>query len=812
MRSAAQATRAVLETPLDDKALETLEFPAILDRLASLTAFSAGRERAGALRPASDRATVVLRQRETAEAVFLESHSIALRLDGCHDIRSRAEGAALGHVLAASDLLDVANTARAAQRVRTSLTRLSADVPLLATLAGGIAELGALRGLIEDSIDDRGEVVDDASPELRSIRRELNVAHERLQQRMQSLLNSADTRAALQDAIVTIRDGRYVLPVRSEARGVVQGVIHDTSASGATVYVEPLAVVELGNRWRELQVQERHEVNRILREVSSAVGEATEDLVDAVDRLARIDVARAKGYLAQALDAQQLAVVGSQPWLVDLPAELRLEGARHPLLEGDVVPVSIEVGGEHRAVVITGPNTGGKTVALKTAGLLCAMALAGLPIPAEAGSRVPVYSSIFADIGDEQSIEQSLSTFSGHITSIIDVIERAGPGSLVLLDELGAGTDPTEGAALGIALIDRLIAGGATLIATTHHSELKLYAHQTDGVVNASVEFDVETLSPTYRLTIGLPGQSNALAIAARLGMPPDVIESAREGLSSEERDLESLLGDLRTQQAAAEERAGRAATARDEAETLRSDLQRQHDELAAETAQLREDAHRELRGELREVERLLQRTRRDVEAARLEQASADLDLARSAAEEIPPEPAAPPPPRERVEARDIAVGVAVWLRGIGSPGDVLSAPNEDGEFEVLLGALRARVGIDQVDRVGTATAPQQVARGATAAPPAPASAPQEVEVRGRTIDEALPVVEQFLDHAARVGHARVRVIHGRGTGTLRRAVRELFDRHPLVTSYETAEPREGGEGVTVAFLAGIQRTTQAGS
>ena len=644
-------------------------------------------------------------------------------------------------------------------------------------------------------------MADAASVELEAIRRELAKAHERLQQRMQSLLNSPPVRAALQDSIVTIRDGRYVLPVRSEARGEVRGVVHDTSASGATVYVEPMAVVELGNRWRELQLQERREVERILRELSDAVGEAGDELVDAVERLAGIDLALAKARLANELDARALAAgEPDQPWLLEAPAELRLVEARHPLLEGEVVPVTIEVGGRYRALLITGPNTGGKTVALKTAGLLCAMALAGLPVPAAAGTRVPVYDAIFADIGDEQSIEQSLSTFSGHITSIIDVIERAGPRSLVLLDELGAGTDPTEGAALGIAIVDRLVTAGATLIATTHHSELKLYAHGADAVTNASVEFDLQTLAPTFHLTIGLPGQSNALAIASRLGMPEGVIETAREAVSTEERDVEALLGELHTQRATAEDLAARAAEAREEAEALRAELGQQLSELATESARLREDARRRVREELREVERLLERTRRSVESARLEQAAADLERTRAAAASLAPEPA-PSAAAERRQAPVIEPGYSVWLRGVGLPGEVLSGLDEFGEFEVQLGALRTRVRVEQVER-SSAAGVRSAAPAAATTPPPPDAVPDEVEVRGRTVDDAIPMVERFLDQAARSGHERVRVIHGRGTGTLRHAVRELLQGHALVTQFETAEPREGGDGVTIVYLA----------
>ena len=778
----------------------------MLDRLARLTAFSAGRERALALRPASERAIVIRRQRETAEAVRLDQLGIDVSLGGAADVRERARAASRGLALAVNDLLEVAGTARAAERVRRALVRMTAEAPLLGAIGEGIADLTAVRALIERSIDDRGEVADSASSELASIRRETIAAHDRLQQRVQSLLRATSVRAALQEPLVTLREGRYVLPVRSESRSAVPGVIHDTSTSGATVYIEPLAIIDLGNRWRELQLQERHEVDRILREISAVVGASADDLIDAVERLAAIDLALAKARLAASLGGRELARTGEeQAWIVEAPAPLRLVGARHPLLHGPVVPTSLAVGGEIRALLITGPNTGGKTVALKTAGLLCLMALAGLPVPAEEGSQFPVYDGIFADIGDEQSIEQSLSTFSGHITAIIDIVERATSRSLVLLDELGAGTDPTEGAALAIALVDRLRGAGVTLIATTHHSELKLYAHRTDDVMNASVEFDMETLSPTYRLTLGLPGQSNALAIASRLGIPDDVIAAARAGLSNEQRDLESVLADLRAQLTAAEERAALAQAARAEAEALRADLEDRLNSLAAETTGLREDARRQVRAEVRETERLVQRTRREVESARLEQAVADLARAKLAAAALTPVPevdAPPPPPRYTPRGGPILPGHAVWLRGITSAGEAITAPDpETGEFEVQLGSLRTRVRLTQVERTAVEGVTRPSAPRLPAAPLAPVA--DEIEVRGQRLDEALPKVELFLDHAARAGKHRVFLIHGKGTGAMRRAVREMLDHHPLVMSYETAARQEGGEGVTVAYLAG---------
>jgi len=750
----------------------------------------------------------------TAEALHLDQLGVDVPLGGACDVREQAAGAELGQVLTTSELLDIADVSRTTVVLRRALSRVSAESPLLSTLAAGIGDLDLLNQLISGAITDSGDVRDDASPDLRQIRAEVLTAHEQLQARTRSMATSASLRTALQEPIVTIRNGRYVLPVRTESRGAVPGVVHDTSTSGQTVYVEPLAVVDLGNRWRELQVQERREVEHILRELSQSVGASKPELIDAIERLAQIDLTVAKGRLSREMHATDLHHNrGRQRWLVEAPGELHLIDARHPLLGDEVVPNTITIGGAHRALLITGPNTGGKTVALKTAGLLTAMALAGLAVPAAEGSTVPIYDSVFADIGDEQSIEQSLSTFSGHITSIIAVLERADKRSLVLLDEMGAGTDPTEGAALGIAIVDRLLSSGASLIATTHHSELKLYAHRTPEVVNASVEFDLETLSPTYRLTIGLPGQSNALAIASNLGMPDDVIEAARSGLSSEERELESMLGELRGRLSAAEERAASATADAGRAERLREERDQALNKLAADSTRLREDARIRVREDLRDVRRFLEKSRREIEAARLEQAGADFERAEEAAAKLWAEPEPEPELRERPQPAPIAPlpptgpivvtsGAKVWLRGVGVPGEALSEPDERGEFEVQLGALRTRVRLEQVQSTGEPT-PDDSSR-TLRIPPAPWS-PSEIEVRGQRLDEALPHVEQFLDAAARAGHGRVRVIHGRGTGTLRRAVREMFDRHPLVTGYETAQPKEGGEGVTVATLAGTR-------
>lgn len=800
---------SVGEIALDDRTLELLDYPTVIDRLARLTTSAAGKIAAHKLRPIIDRERVIHRQRLTAEALYLNQQSIDIPIDGALDVRDLAQSAELGQTLTPAELLDITDTARTAMYVHRSLTRLKTDVPLLSKIAAGIDDFDSLRNLIESSINSSGDVRDEASSELRSIRSEMSIAHDQLQRQMQGLSTSAALRPVLQEPIVTIRDGRYVLPVKADFRTRLPGVVHDTSASGATVYVEPFAVVDLGNRWRELQLQERREIERLLRELSQAVGAASIELSDAINRLGRIDLALAKGQLARDLNATELHERGPQSWLTEAPAELRLAECRHPLIGPGVVPNTIIVGGAHHALLITGPNTGGKTVALKTAGLLVLMALAGLPVPATAGSTIPVFESVFADIGDEQSIEQSLSTFSSHMTAIIAVLEKANDKSFVLLDELGAGTDPSEGATLAVAIVDQLLTRGASLIATTHHSELKLYAHRTSSVTNASLEFDLESLSPTYRLTLGLAGQSNALAIASNLGMPIDVINAARMGLSTTEIEFESILAELRVQLADAEERATKAAEDAEEAEKIRAERAEELNKLASETMSIREDAQIRVRNELREVRHFLQKTRKEVEASKLVQAETDFANAEQAAarlraiseseEPSPQDFHAAIAPHASAEEVRITLGATVWLRGVAVPGEALSEPDDRDEFEVQLGSLRMRVRLEQVESINE---PKQYELTQNLSLPPTPWVPSEIEVRGQRIDEAVLHVEQFLDAASRSGLNRVRLIHGRGTGTLRHAVRELLDEHPLVTGYETAPPNEGGVGVTVANLA----------
>ena len=474
-----------------------------------------------------------------------------------------------------------------------------------------------------------------------------------------------------------------------------------------------------------------------------------------------------------------------------------------------MVPISLILGGEHRAILITGPNTGGKTVALKTVGLLTIMAAAGLPIPAEPGTQIPAYTDLFADIGDEQSIEQSLSTFSGHMTNIIRILADAGPQSLVLLDELGAGTDPAEGAALGRALLRYLLDADASVIATTHHGELKVFAHEENAVINASAEFDPETLAPTYRLRMGLPGRSNALAIAARLGMPAEILDDARTGLNPDAVTVENLLADLQLERTAASDERRAEEFARREAEEIREQLGRRRDATEGERQTVLARTEREMESELialrhaiRDAEKqIAKQSKEALLAARdaLTGAEQRLDNVRTerarSARAARRTPAAKPPDPNTIE-----VGDFVLLDGFEQPGEVLGIVDDSGQIEIQLGALRTRVGVERI--VSRADARQLPPPTSVTIDVEPVESVSRIEVRGQTLDEALPAVEQFLDHAYRAGLQRLEVVHGKGTGTLRRAVREMLRHHPLVSAYEPAERREGGEGVTIVRMA----------
>jgi DNA mismatch repair protein MutS2 len=783
---------------VDEHALEVLEFPKLLELLAGETSFPPARERALALVPVPTFEGALERLRATAEMLLLERMGIDLPTGGLSDVRPVLQEVGVGQVALPGELLATAEFLRAAMRARDALSRVADRVPRLWELAAAIGDFRAEVRAIEAAITRRGEVADNASEALAAVRRQLRQAQERLDALAQSALADALRRGIAQEPLVTERNGRKVLPIKAEHRAHLPGIVHDVSSSGATVFIEPAALVEAGNVVRELQLSEEREVRRVLQRLGGLLAARLSEIAAAVDAMAELDLLRAKVRLGRRLGAELPAPGDPCLWLA-ADGMLDLRRARHPLLRGEPVPIDVSVGGAVPGLLITGPNTGGKTVALKTIGLLTLMAQAGIPIPCSEGSRLVVFERVYADIGDEQSIEQSLSTFSSHMRQIIGILRRADARTLVLLDELGAGTDPAEGSAIARAVLEALLDRGATVVATTHHAELKLFAHGDPRVRNAAVEFDPETLAPTYRLTIGVPGQSNAFAIARRLGLEEAVLERARTFVSAEHQQLEQLLADLRRereQAAALRELADREAR---EIAELRRALAEQRAALERERAEILVEAHRRAAELVDEAEREVARLRRRMERERFDPGEAvaalrALDAKLEAVKaEARPKTAPPSAPRE------LAAGDLVYVRGVPQPGRALGPIDAEGRVELQFGSARMRVTVDRIERVEPAPGTPPVRL-----PEVPRrEVPLELDVRGQRADEALARTEMYLDDAFRAGLPFVRIIHGKGSGALRAAIREALASHPLVRRLETPAPHEGGEGVTIAVLAG---------
>jgi DNA mismatch repair protein MutS2 len=683
-------------------------------------------------------------------------------------------------------------------------------VPLLADVAARIEPCEGLLDEIGRCISEQGEVVDHASPKLARIRREMRTAHERLLDKLNRIVANSNNVSYLQEALITQRGGRYVLPIKAEFKGRIPGVVHDTSASGATLFVEPLSVVEMGNRWRELQIEERREIDRILAELSARVADLAEELAWTVEALADLDLAFAKARYANELEATEPTMLSFKGRRTDRHpgSALDLRQARHPLLDPKtVVPIDVYLAEEYYVLVITGPNTGGKTVSLKTVGLMCAMAQSGLHLPVAEGSTLSVFDGIYVDIGDEQSIEQSLSTFSGHLSNIITILERADENSIMLLDELGAGTDPVEGSALARALLSHVLARRITTLVATHYSELKAFAHTTPGVENASLEFDLETLAPTYRMQIGLPGRSNAFAIAERLGLSREIVRSAQAMVSPEELETETLLTEI--QQAHRE-----ATVARDEAvlaERQAAEKERRLDArlaaIEAERTAILGEARAQARQELAQVQEEL-RAMKDAMAEQQSQSSLGetwLAQARArleAQEEMVAPPPPPAPPETVTLPGEIGVGDTVWIAGLNTTGKVTALDGDSADVQV--GSFGVQVKQKSLERRAGHTPPEAEApAAATVLSSQRPALDVELDLRGQRVEEALIEVDKYLDDAFLTGMPLVRIVHGKGTGSLRQAVRQQLKKHPLVKSHRSGEQGEGGSGVTVAYLVG---------
>ncbi len=815
---------------MHEKSIGTLEYPKILEKVAREAAFSASKELVMELQPAPNLEEAQRRLAFTTEAYRLIELRADAGVQGAHDIRQHIARAALEGVLSPGDLLEVLATIQSAIHVARLTEKLDPEsFPLLHTLGAGIPQRPHLARRIEETISQEGEVLDTASPTLRKLRFDVRGANQRLQDRLRTIVREFGS--ALQEPIVTIRSDRYVVPVRAESRGQVRGIVHDQSASGATVFIEPMAVVELNNKLRQLQIEERQEIERILRQLSLEIGREVEALKLDVELLAEFDL-----HLAKARYGRMMRC--SEPRLNDA-GYINLHNARHPLLTGKVVPINFHLGHEFFIVVITGPNTGGKTVALKTVGLLTLMAQAGLHIPADEHSEIAVFEEVFADIGDEQSIEQSLSTFSSHLSRIIEIlrrieqeIQREAPDirgkmsetlvgkpesrrlrALVLLDELGAGTDPSEGSALARAILTFLLERHVTTVATTHYSELKAFAHEQPGVVNASVEFDIETLSPTYRLSIGLPGRSNALAIANRLGLDERIIERAREFLGSAGVRMENLLEGLQSERKALEDERFHLSMERTEAEYQRKQLEQDRYKLEEQRAQILNEARAQAQRELEEVQRTLAKVRVDMSRAAMtrERLGEAREQVRELAEKVTPVSAPRRPLKKNATQQTIAegplqIGDTVRVLSFGQNAELVGLSADRSEAEVQMGAMRFRVGVDNIERLSKnqATAQERTQAQSAVVLPRYEDLPEvatQLDMRGWRVEHALEELDTYLNDAVMSGMSSVRIVHGKGTGALRAAIREQLARHPLVKSFTSAPPREGGDGVTIVQL-----------
>lgn len=794
------------------KHLATLELPKILERLARYCSFSASEALVRELAPSIHAGEVQRRLAETTQArEALEKHD-QLSIGGAHDVRDAAHLAAHAGLLEPKQFLDIRDTLNAGRNIQRALSRFGAIYPQLTAITNLIEPSGTLVTEISRCIDDGGEVRDNASPELSAIRREVRVVHDRLLAKLQRLVSNSDLAPYLQEALVTQRGGRYVIPIKSDFKGRIPGLIHDQSSSGMTLFIEPLATLDDNNRWRELQLAEEREVRRVLIALSATVGAEADAITRTVEAIARFDLALAKAKYAHATRSVAPEVRNPDPRAANPDAQVRrfeLVQARHPLLDPEtVVPTDVAFDSETRLLVITGPNTGGKTVALKTIGLFALMAQCGLHLPC-ASAVLPVFDAVYADIGDEQSIEQSLSTYSSHLTNLRSFLEQVDRDSLVLLDELGAGTDPAEGAALARSMLEYLLATHAMCVVATHYPELKAWASLTSGAVNANMAFDYETLRPLYRLSIGLPGRSNAFAIAQRLGIPDSVLDRARGYLDSNAARAEDMLAEIaRLQESAQVAREAARVAQRDaeaNADRIRARLNTIDDERRALLEQAREEAKRDvetLRAETRKLRaRVLAAGGNLEEVKAIETAAAETAAEVEAAAELRSRanPAGSKPETQRKRA--IQVGDTVRVRSLNSEAEVGAIIG--GEADVQIGRMRMRVRLTDLERVRAKKREEEPETGDKPDLPERGPSPgMEFDMRGMMSQDGIEALTDYIDRASRAGLPYVRIIHGKGTGALRKAVRDALKRNSAVTTFETGQEGEGGDGVTVAKLA----------
>jgi len=783
---------------MKEKTLRVLEFTKICEMLAENALTEAGADKCRKLEPFCDLHEAEAAQAETEEAAVILQYSGGHPMIAFPDIRPALMICEKGGSLSAGMLLSVAELLRASRAGRDALVTDRENTPILKAKAEGLFTARNIEKDITDAIISADEIADRASSELMNIRRHLRGAQDRIRDKLNQMIHSAALQKALQDPIITVRNNRYVLPVRAEFRSSVPGLVHDQSSSGATLFIEPMAAVEMGNELKQWELKEQQEIERILAALSAEVAPYAKNLAETEELLAELDFIFAKGLLSRRL-------VCVSPKL-NSAGRLKIIRGRHPLIEPEkVVPSTLWMGEEFNTLVITGPNTGGKTVTLKTVGLFTLMAQAGLQIPADLGTELAVFEQVFADIGDEQSIEQSLSTFSGHMTNIVEIMREVTPRDLVLFDELGAGTDPTEGAALAQSILTRLLHIGVRTLATTHYSELKAFALTTRGVENASVEFDVETLRPTYRLSIGVPGKSNAFEISRRLGLPENLIDAARKLLSGNAIRFEDVIANAEYHRQVAEkerqlaEEAGRETLRlRNEAEQLRREMEQKREQSmrkAREDAKhIVDQARRESESVIAELKRMKKNAAQDANGVnelrrRLEKESDALAEGLGQA------------PSDDGKAPDtVKPGDQVKILSIGAEGTVLEPPDGKGDVQLQAGAMKFKAPISQLRLIRQAPVQEKTTVKAKTGVMT-RTVKSECDVRGMNLEEALNAVSLYLDEAVLAGLNEVYVIHGKGTGILRSGIQQDLRKNRHVKSFRRGMYGEGEDGVTVVTL-----------
>ena len=781
---------------MHQKALKTLEFTKIKEQLISYATSFIGKEKAQQLAPSTDFDEVVRWQEETDEGARVLRRKGHVPLGGIFDIRPHAKRAQIGGMLSPMELMEIASTIRAGRvlnRFFEEMAEQEIETHYLTEYIESLHPLIDLQQEITYAISEHGEVLDSASDQLRTLRNQLRTNESRVREKLESMIRSSNASKMLSDAIVTIRNDRFVIPVKQEYRSHYGGIIHDQSSSGQTLFIEPQAIVQLNNVLQETRVKEQQEIDRILTMLSGKVAEYTNELLHNVAVLAQLDFIFAKANYAK-------AIKGSMPSL-NKEGRVKLFKAKHPLIPSDtVVANDIYLGEDFTTIVITGPNTGGKTVTLKTIGLCTLMAQAGLQIPALDGSEVAVFSNVYADIGDEQSIEQSLSTFSSHMVNIVEILRQVDHDSLVLFDELGAGTDPQEGAALAISILDEVYKRGARVIATTHYPELKAYGYDREGVINASVEFDVESLRPTYRLLIGVPGRSNAFEISKRLGLDDDVINHARSHIGEETNKVETMIASLEESRLQAEEEEKEAADYLKQAEKLHHDLQQQIVEYYNEKDSMLEKASNEAASIVENAKKEAEKIIHDLRKLRIEKQADvkehELIEAKKRLEEVAPAPKKSKKVTTASQKRVLRSGDEVKVITFGQKGYLIQKAS-DSEWQVQMGIMKMKVKESDLEFIKSPqkekqTKPLTTIRGKDF------HVSLELDLRGERYENALARVDKYIDDALLAGYPRVSIIHGKGTGALRQGVQEYLQNHRSVKHIRFGEAGEGGTGVTV--------------